>query len=196
MSTTGPSCSRYLDRSFDATEGSDPAVSLPINFSDCGAWLGHKLRARNRSENETGDSLDPPSVEARHAKVLPEREPPPRVAHNDSRVEPQPSFIAHASIPSPPLLPATPAERGTPPSPLKPATTDESTPAVAKAAVTKKSTPGLEEIDPFFGLPQAKRDVGLENLTAEQEMELRPRVERDGLAATIQSTAHDGCAGA
>ena len=116
----------------------------------------------------------PPSSEigTRHSEVVPGREPPPRVVQSDPRDEPQPPSIAKTSPPSPPPSPAGPAERTVDPAPAKPGPTETSPPAPAKGDVVKPAAPALEDIDPFFGLPQAKKKWDLDHLTAEQEMEL------------------------
>ena len=59
-----------------------------------------------------------------------------------------------------------------PPAPEKPAPAEASKPALTKADTAKPAGPRLEDLDRFFGLPQAKRVWDVGNLTAEQEMEL------------------------
>ncbi len=78
----------------------------------------------------------------------------------------------HATLPSPPSPPAEPAERSAPSAPEKPALAEARKPALPKADTAKPVAPTLEDLDPFFGLPRAKKTWDLENLTAEQEMEL------------------------
>ncbi len=129
--------------------------------------------ALDRSRKAQAVPVTPsPEVGTRHSEVVPEREPPPRVVQSDPRDEPQPPSIARTSPPSPPPQLADPAERAISPAPVKPAPTETSSPGTAKAEVLKPVAPRLEDLDPFFGLPQAKKKWDLNQLTAEQEMEL------------------------
>ena len=92
-----------------------------------------------------------PEVGDSHTKAVPGGDLSPPAGQNAPRDEPQP----------PPPLPAEPPVA---PVPAKPAPTETSNPATA--------IPRLEDLDPFFGLPQAKKKWELDQLTAEQEMEL------------------------
>ena len=114
-----------------------------------------------------------PAEEARREAEVPGRDLPSRAIQSDPRDEPQPpSVAASASVPSPLPSPAESAGRTVAPAPAKPASTETSSPAAAKAEVVKPAASPLETIDPFFGLPQAKKKWDVDHLTAEQEMEL------------------------
>ncbi len=112
-----------------------------------------------------------PAEEARREAEVQGRELPSRAAQNNPTGKPQPPAIARATPPAlpPSTLPAGPTLA---PAPAKPAPTETSNPATAKAEVVKPSIPRLEDLDPFFGLPQAKEKWNLDRLSAAQEMEL------------------------
>jgi len=96
-------------------------------------------------------------------KAVPGGDLSPRPGQNAPRDEPQPPAIPRPSPPAPPPSPS-PAEPPVAPVPAKPAPTEPSSPATA--------IPRLEDLDPFFGRPQAKKKWDLDQLTAAQEMEL------------------------
>ena len=94
-----------------------------------------------------------PEVGDSHTKAVPGGDLSPRAGQNAPRDEQQFPAIARASPPAPPPSPF-PGERPVAPVPAKPA------------------PPRLEDLDPFFGLPQAKKKWDMDQLTAAQEMEL------------------------
>ncbi len=113
-----------------------------------------------------------PAEEARREAEVPGRDLPSQAAQSDRMDEPQPPPIARAPLPSSPPSPAESPGRTVAPAPAKPAPTETSSPATAKAEVVKPAAPRLEDLDRFFGLPQAKKKWDLNQLNAEQEMKL------------------------
>ncbi len=113
-----------------------------------------------------------PEVGDSRTKAVPGGDLSPRAGQNAPRDEPQPPPIPRAPFPSPLPSPAESAGRTVAPASAKPAPSETSSPAPAKGDVEKPAAPALEDIDPFFGLPLAKKKWDLNQLTAEHEMEL------------------------
>ena len=105
-------------------------------------------------------------------ETLPEAVQPSRSEQSGVKSAPQAAPIRIDSLPSPPSPPTAPAERSAPPAPEKPAPAEASRPALTKADTARPANARLKDLDPFFGLPQAKETWDAGNLTAEQEMEL------------------------
>src|SRR5271157_3623713 len=120
---------------------------------------------------QAGAESSSPAVEARHPELAPAHEAPSRAIQSEPRGEPQPPPIAKASLPAPPPSPL-PAVRTVPLTPAKAAPAETLRPATAGAEAAKPAASPLETINPFFGLPQAKKKWDLDQLTAAQEMEL------------------------
>ena len=142
------------------------------------AWLvgsvgkAHR-EALKRSGKPQSVAVSPsPAEEARREAEVPGRDVPSRPIQSDRMDEPQPPPIARAPLPSPPPSPAESAGRTVAPAPAKPAPSETSSPAPAKGDVEKPAASPLETIDPFFGLPLAKKKWDLYQLTAAQGMEL------------------------
>ncbi len=106
-----------------------------------------------------------------HTEGVPGGDPSPRSKQDAPSDEPQPPASAKASMPAPPPLPL-PAERPDLPAPAKPAPIEKPKPDAAKGDLVKPAAPSLVDIDPFFGLPQARKKWDLDQLSAAQEMEL------------------------
>jgi hypothetical protein len=158
------------------------------------AWLVGSVGKAHRSSLSQARSAQPTASSSSDRVAVtesvhpsqPEAPAPPRLpdsmekpAARATTTAPSPTShpaLAKAMTPSPTSHPepAEPTKRATASAEpaAKPAEKELAPTAPVKPELTKAAAPRLEDIDPFFGLPQAKKRWDLSRLTTDQEKEL------------------------